>query len=592
MKIATNVLYLFLAAGVASSKLYRETHSDRSIGKVLRSIACEDVIIRIRERRTYDATKRLLEVVSEAVTSTWPSQIFVSEETESVRLQGMASSRTLLIYLYESDNDTGYRNLSDTLMDVRSVSHPKHVPKLLLMVGSTVTESNALRQLRHLWDLGFFDAIVMEVSSEPLFVAAHSFNGFNEDYAKLTEYDRDIDWYPDKARNMYGNALKVTFAEKRSYGSLEDVGVSGLAEQFSDTLETVLNATVSRTSLSDESDMVYDAHGLVYSDWYSTRYEHTVAVGDDRICLLIPKLPADQVLMDFWQIVVMILMGLLLAAITWCASIMLRLSKRMRDPLNTIGLILGISPLYKPRGPVEKVLFVALTLTAAEYTYSFQTTLFNFVIEYAHHKRVFSFEDLYRTELKVLVSPVVYNELRKDIPPEFLKSFTPTFSFEEHLSTMARLAKLSATSRASKAYFMSELDGKLAEMSIVNRKGNRLYQLCELCIMSHHRVHSLPVRSPYRSQIDGVLLSLMEYGFARKHAGDLWRKEGEKDISEETELVLSDHSVYVALAVLLVGHAIAIAAFCEELAAAGISRCRHSLRIQCPRIIVRRSRLH
>jgi len=41
-----------------------------------------------------------------------------------------------------------------------------------------------------------------------------------------------------------------------------------------------------RTDLNSESDMVYNAHELLHSDWYSTRYEHTVAVGD-RICLLI-----------------------------------------------------------------------------------------------------------------------------------------------------------------------------------------------------------------------------------------------------------------------------------------------------------------
>jgi hypothetical protein len=173
--------------------------------------------------------KHLLELVSEAVSSTWPLEIFVLEKMEFiVRLHDTASSRTLLIHLYESDNDTSYRNLTAMLMDVRLVCHPKHVPIMLLLVGSTVTELNALQQLRHLWDLGFFDAIIMEVSARSLFVAAHS---FNEDYVKLTAYNHDMDWYLDKTRNIRSNALKMMFAETCSYRSLEGVGVSGLAKK-------------------------------------------------------------------------------------------------------------------------------------------------------------------------------------------------------------------------------------------------------------------------------------------------------------------------------------------------------------------------
>lgn len=57
--------------------------------------------------------------------------------------------------------------------------------------------------------------------------------------------------------------------------------------------------------------MVYDAQGLVYTD----RYSNTVAIGDDRICLLTLSSPADRVLMDFWRILATILIGLVATAV-------------------------------------------------------------------------------------------------------------------------------------------------------------------------------------------------------------------------------------------------------------------------------------
>lgn len=101
---------------------------------------------------------------------------------------------------------------------------------------------------------------------------------------------------------------------------------------------------------------MYDAQRLVYTDRYSTRYEQH---GSDRRRqdLLMPSSPAVRVLMYFWRILAMILIGLV--ATVWCASMILRVGVRMRDPLNIVNLILGIASLRKARSPVEKVLFVA-----------------------------------------------------------------------------------------------------------------------------------------------------------------------------------------------------------------------------------------
>lgn len=80
------------------------------------------------------------------------------------------------------------------------------------------------------------------------------------------------------------------------------------------------------------------------------------------------------------------------------------------------------------------------------------------------------------------------------VSPKLPKSFKPTHAFEDELTRVR-------SREASKGFFMSEMDGKLAAITIVNRQGNRFYELTDLRITSHYRVHGLPVRSPYRNEI-------------------------------------------------------------------------------------------
>lgn len=117
----------------------RGTRSDQTIREILH----RDVIIRIQGRDTYDMMEYLLEIVTEAVTTVWPTQIFVLGKSEP-RL--LASTRTLLIYLYESDNDgfTGHADghpadivseaRAEAIADRRLVG--SHVERALPIEGS------------------------------------------------------------------------------------------------------------------------------------------------------------------------------------------------------------------------------------------------------------------------------------------------------------------------------------------------------------------------------------------------------------------------------------------------------------------------
>lgn len=570
MMFASAISYFFAAINVARSNFYQETYVDRTIQGILRSIELQDVIIRIQRYDIYEGAQHLLDVVVQNVATTWPSQILVSGEILGFGFQpgDLASSRTLLIYIYASNEDINDAELNAILNDINLISHLKHMPKLLLIIGLNKDTLDGRRQLEYLWNQKLFDVIILEVSfhsrySEPVFVAVHRFNGFNEDYSRVTVYEGDIDWYPNKLRNMYGGTFKVMFEEVHPYGTLENGTVGGMAKLFMNALSAAVNSSVVHTSDLQENDMRYNAEGLVYEDWYSTQHEHTVAIDDDRICALVPAMPAASVMVDFWHIIITILFGFLLVAIVWCVSLIMNISERVRDPLNTISLIYGMSPLYGPRSLVEKILFVAVVMTVAEYTIIFQTELLEFVVEFAVSTRVSTFQDLYNTGLKVVVTPIVYNELAaiEELSPEFMKRFVT----DEH-----ELQNKDGKVDILKVYFMSEISGKLAENKL-KRKG-KLFKLSDLCLLSHYRVHRLPMKSPFKNEINSVLLSLVEFGFVEKYIDDFWKNE---KTGRKSEITLNDHSVYVAFFIIIVGHIISFIVFLGEIITGRVFKCKH-----------------
>lgn len=573
MKIARAILYFFAANNVVSFNFYQENYVDRSIEKFLKSIVSQDVIIRFQKDDIY--SERMLDLVVQSVIITWPSQILVFGF--KIQPWNLASSRTLLIYIYPWNDDVNYAELNATMEDVDSISYPRYMPKLLLIINSNERMLNAQRQLEYLWELKFLDVIILEVSfyskySEPVFVAVHHYNGFRRKYTKLTALDDSNDWYP-KTRNIYGNIFKVKFEEIwNPYGSLEPGSntVGGLAKAFSDALSVALNGTVVHTNYLDESNMIYKAQGLLYTDTYDTDQDHSVAVGDEKYCLLIPILQTE-VLLDFWPIIITILIGIFLAGIVWCVSMILRISERARDPLNTISLILGFSPFYAPQTFMEKMLFVITMMTAAKYTTMFQAELFEFVIEFSAEIRVSSFEDLFATGLGVVVPKKMYNELAasENIPSELMRRFTWVEETER------------ISFNISRAYFTTEMDGKQLAKSISGRKDEPLFKVSLLCIVSHYRVHMIPLKSAFKNEINFALLTLTENGLVKKHFANFWNDSATR---RNNEIILRDHSIYVAFLVILVGYAISLVAFAGELISSRVSK-RPTFRVKCPRII-------
>lgn len=402
--------------------------------------------------------------------------------------------------------------------EIRSICHPKHVPRLLLIRLADTRMLDAPHQLIYLWKQKFLDTIILEVSFrlehlEPVFVSVHRFNGFSNEYSRLTAYDDGVDWYPNKLRDMHGSAFKVTFGAAHPYGGLKPASnkLDGLAKTFAEVLTMRMNTTVVSARFIGKSDMIYNAEQLTYTRSYSTKYEHTVLVDEDRVCLLLPVLSTETVQINFSDIVATILIGLLLTMIMWCISINLNISERVRDPLNTISLLLCIAPLHQPGSLIEKILFVALTATAMVYASIFQAELFQFAIEYVSHVRVSTFKDLFETGLQILVPATLYNEITTmdELSPAFLDRFHLAESEKDH-----------EILNISKAHFISQIDGKLAEIMTVDRAGRRLFRLYDLCVMRFNRVHRLTVKSPYKNEVDNALLLLMEHGHVKKHIGD------------------------------------------------------------------------
>lgn len=587
MKISRRIIYFLSAVNIVQSNFHwKTTHEDQAIREMLRSAACQDVIVRIQERNMDDRMKRLLEVVSEAVMDTWPTRTVVSARLWSVsRSPNAASSRTLLIYLYPSLKVLDYRELNVVLQEVSLMSRPKHLPRLLLVCASTsdARTLSALHQLRYLWHLKFLNAVVLEVSFPPrqpgpVFVAAHLYNGFAERYTRLNISHVDgVDWYPDKSRNMHGSRLRVTFKAAAPYGTLDPVSgrFGGLVGAFADAVKIVANATLVSARNSRDSDLAYDARVLLHTDRYSTSYEHTVSVDDDKICLLLPVLPRPTITMNITEIVMSIVMGFIITTIVWSASVTLSVNDRMRQPANIISQILCITPsISAARTTIEKLLYATIMLATAEYANVFHAELFRFNIKYRNHMLVSSFKDLYGTGLEVLVPPLIYETIQtvgpvKRLPPAFLERFRPSAELEDGRDT-----KLNIT----KAYFMLETSGKLAELTKVDGAGRRLFRLYDLCVMHFYRVHTLPVRSPYREELDKVLLMMTEHGFTKKYLDEYWEGQGTLAARIRDKFVLRDYSKYIAIVVVYTGCLLSIVVFIGELIVGLLSARKHSPR--------------
>lgn len=586
MKILRRIIYFLSVIDIVQSNFHREVQSDQAIRGILQSIAHQDVIIRVQERDMDDRMKRLLEIVSEAVMGTWPTRILVSARLRSAsQPPNAASSRTLLIYLCPSFKVIDYGELNVVLQEMSLMSHPKHLPKLLLVCATNpgARTLSALRQLKYLWHLRFFDAVVLEVSfprtkqPEPVFVAAHIYDGFAERYTKLTSYDDDIvDWYPDKSRNMHGRRLRVTFKATAPYSTWDPVSgrLDGLAQAFSVMLSNIMNATVVQTSDSRDSDLVYDAQVLLHTDQYNTSYEHTVSVGHDRICLLLPVLSRMRIVMDLTEVIMSAVIGFVITTIAWSVSMSLSVGEGLRHPMTIISQILCIPPFGMARTTVERIMFVTIMLATAEYANVFHAELFRFSVRYTDHMRVSSFKDLCETGLKVLVPPMVHETIQtfgpvKQLPAACRDRFRPsTVELEVDRRTLA----------STDAYFVSETSAKLAELTRVDGAGKRLFKLYDLCVMFLYHVHTLPVRSPYREEIDRVLLIMTERGLAKKHLDESWEQLGVQETKGRGKIVIRDYSKYIGIIVVFMGCLLSIVVFAGELMVGLLSARKHSSR--------------
>lgn len=497
-----------------------------------------------------------------------------------MRSRNAASSRTLLIYLYPPVKLLGYEQLNSVVQEVSLLSHPKHLPKLLLICHSEVRTLSPLQQLRYLWHLRFFNAVVLEVSfpprqSQPVLMAAHLYNGFNKRYTRLTSYNDNVDWYPDKSRNMQGAKLQVTFEAPAPYGTLEPGSSTpgGLAGAFADAMMVAVNATVVAAHSPGESDLVYNAVLLLHTDGYSTSYEHTVNVDHDRVCLLLPVLARERISMNSREIILATVIGVLITTILWSTLMTLMAGDKMSQPMVIISQILCIPPANEASTTVEKIMFVAIMLSTAEYANVFHAELFRFTIRHTDRMPVSNFEDLYETGMTILIPPMIHETIEtirplKKLPPAFLHRFQPSGELDEDKRTMD----------TSKAYLMSEMKGEMVELTRLDGAGRRLFRLYDLCVIHLYRVHELPVRSPYRDQVNRVLLIMTEHGLTKKHLDDFWYWLGSQRIRGKglVKVTIRDFSKYVGITAVFTGCLSSLVVFVGELIVALLAACRHS----------------
>lgn len=190
-----------------------------------------------------------------------------------------------------------------------------------------------------------------------------------------------------------------------------------------------------------------------------------------------------------------------------------------------------------------------------------------------------TFQDLYNTGLKVVVTPVVYDELAttKELSSEFMKRFINSTKYQLRNKNWVD---------TSKTYFISEISGKLTETRF-KRKGRRLFKLSDLCILSHYHVHRLHMKSPFKNEFNRVLLSLAqllvvvivivaESGFVEKYVDDFW-KDDKSRYKNESKMTLRETLILYTLlfSFIIMDYIILFITFLEEIIAGRVLKCKH-----------------
>lgn len=519
----------------------------------------------------------------------------------------------LLLVVFDDSfgNDTPKlldKNTSDFLYKVR----PERIrPKCLIISicnGSNCSYGNLLRQM---WSEHYLDVTVLQFARENIskngFQNLHSikakihyFNPFTDVYESF-QFSRQIDWFPDKLRDMNGFNLKaglipypplsiITFnatGHLSNYKGSDIIAFEVLARKlnFSTTLIASRNLQLGsfnfttgtgtgmlRKLLTNEVNILISTLVTVLPTKLFLD-EFSIMINQDSLTAIVPVLPGRvEELQQSFHYLTMIGLAMIIGSIHLASRIM-KFDALKWQPDIIMKVLLGMSSPREPTTTPDRILFTSTLIVGFCYASSFFGDLTSDNLEVTREMQINTFEDLDKSELVPVIHPNIY-----------ISAFNHS---EEALRNLKKKAVLRANStfvdEVIKYKNISSVQLGIYAVGAVESARN-IYGRSPIKIMKQPFWRSRTIMhfergSPYKERLNEVLIRIRESGLRNKWDGmyssdpsTFDTKTKSRESSEVDDLGRVTHLRSRLIFVILHGYVLSILVFIAEIVLNQIQR--------------------
>lgn len=558
--LATTIL-----ASILQNELNRNDQQlDSALKQIIATVAetwsTHDVTIISHDNRPDSRVAQIADAISQTVSPLYPTCCFQTANLSSLRVNShvAATSRSLVLFIYGARVEPTAKEAVGIVQSVVRVTHPKHVPRILLILALDNNKSSIKLCLQNLWQVGYRRVVGVQVPSTsagndelpPIIV--HRYNPLVPSNYTRSTYNGDVsNWYVNQ--QLDGLKLKLCRYNTTITSNVQ----SQLLETQLLVLKEKLNASftiVYLKGMKASCDMTYQLFYLLHNRFYSTGRDHTAPIYMDRLCLFAPAMVQRASGTMSWGLTVASLVGVLIVGIVLGFSRLIDAATFGR-PFNVIAVILGVclDSLRLPTG-AEKVLYLCLVQVATRYTSMLYTEMFSEAAIGQREVRINEFEDLYGLNLTITVSRSLYNffgdENNSIVPADLM----PMFQLEENW-----VESDGSGSDENVGYFSMQV------LEIFQKQLHKYskHKRTNLCLGSVSAVHMVPPKWPYKEPVDDLLLRINQYGF-RGHANS-WNTKDTRYRDDEQGVADSPSAQRRMVTALLYGYLLVLMVFVGEL---------------------------
>lgn len=506
----------------------------------MQSPKIHDVTLIIDKVEQTDKTQLVTFTIIDIILHFRPTQLIKIRETSISKVLSpeRATSRTLVIYVYAARTPPRQYKQREISINTWNVSYTTETPKLLVVTILEQEEATFDRFLYFLWRSRILNSAVLEVTHcrEPRnpCLIVHRYNPFSEHYTK-EPYSKEIDFFPDKLRNMHGHPFYLTQSKqypplviKRNPDDPTRIRIQGTAAGYIIALSIAMNATL----ILNEKAAIYGSYQYGYPKVYTSEHEQfeldlysllvvltnypnnaviSVPIMTERTCFCVPLIFETPTISP-WNIFITVLVGSLAISVIRLFLASLKINWRLGSAMNVVRLMLGIGIEDELKTFTEKVLFLWLVIATTRYSSIFYTELFDLGVITDQELRIRNMKDLEDSGLRVFLGDDLYVYLSDMEIPDKVRSRMTIHNKSEFAKNLARMD----TYRSQAGLISENLCQILSVKSFTLNK--TIMKVSDFCPGMQPMALPLAWRSPYRDRVNDVFLRVQESSLANWQA--------------------------------------------------------------------------